>query len=204
MTGLLVSSTFTVNYKINGVAQTAITGVTSDGTGAGSFTSANMTAANDGQTLQITGLTKTSGVAPNCTQSFTQNVTLQVNPLPTLTGATQASRVCEGSGAQINMTGLLVSSTFTVNYKINGVVQTAITGVTSNGAGAGSFTSANMTAANDGQTLQITGLTKTSGVAPNCTQSFTQNVTLQVNPLPTLTGATLASEYVKDRERRSI
>ncbi|MFV8348038.1 hypothetical protein ACNQGX_18270, partial [Flavobacterium sp. ZB4P13] len=142
-----------------------------------------LTAANNGQTLQITGITTTSAT-PNCSQAFTQNVTLSVNPSPTLTGAAQAASVCVGSGATINLTGLLASSTSTVAYTINGVAQTAVTGVVANGSGASSFTSAALTAANNGQTLQITGITTTSAT-PNCSQAFTQNVTLSVNPSPT-------------------
>ena len=283
LTGLLASSTSTVSYKINGVAQTPVAGVVANGAGSASFTSAALTAANNGQILQITGITVTSA-APNCSGVFAQNVTMSVsatsvggtvssnqticyntqpanltlagqtgnvvkwqyasdaaftvpnyiavaattlpgatignlttntyfravvqsgvcptansssilvtiNPLPTLTGAAQSATVCAGSGATINLTGLLASSTSTVAYTINAVVQTPVAGVVANGSGAASFTSAALTAANNGQILQITGITVTSA-APNCSQIFTQNVTLSVNPLPTLTGASQAS-----------
>ena len=109
--------------------------------------------------------------------------TTTINPLPTLTGASQAALVCAGSGATINLTGLLANSTSTINYTINGSAQTPLTGVVASGTGA-SFTSANLTAANNGQTLQITSVTTTSAT-PNCTQSFAQNVTLSVRPTPT-------------------
>ncbi len=108
-----------------------------------------------------------------------------VNPLPTLTGASQASDVCEGSAATINLTGLLANSTSTISYTINGIAQTAVTGVVANGSGNGSFTTTVLTAANNGQNLQITGITSTS-VTPNCSQAFTQNVTLTVNTVPVL------------------
>jgi hypothetical protein len=95
--------------------------------------------------------------------------------------------VCIGSTATINLAGLLASSTSTVNYSINGVAQTAVTGVVANSSGVASFTSAALTAANNGQTLQITGITVTSAT-PNCTASFTQNVTLSVDTAdPTFT-----------------
>ncbi len=191
LTGLITNSTSTINYTINGVAQTPVTNVVANGSGAASFTSANLTAANNGQTLQITSVTITSAT-PNCTTSFTQNVTLSVNPNPTLTGATQAATVCAGSGATINLIGLLANSTSTINYTINGSAQTPVTGVVANGSGDASFTSANLTAANNGQTLRITGVTVTSAT-PNCTASFTQDVTLSVNPNPTLTGASQAA-----------
>jgi intracellular sulfur oxidation DsrE/DsrF family protein len=189
--GLLANSTSTINYTINSVAQTPVTGVIANGSGAASFTSANLTAGNNGQTLRITSVTVTSAT-PNCSASFTQDVILSVNPNPTLTGASQAAAVCAGSGATINLTGLRASTTSTINYTINAVAQTPVTGVVSNGSGAASFTSANLTAANNGQTLQITGVTITSAT-PNCSASFTQNVTLTVRPNPTLTGASQAS-----------
>ncbi|HEX8516667.1 MAG TPA: PKD domain-containing protein [Bacteroidia bacterium] len=191
LAGLLANSISTINYSINGIAQAAITGITANASGAASFTSSNLTAANNGQTLQITQVTTTSST-PNCSQSFTQNVTLSVNPVPALTGASQAAAVCAGSGATINLTGLLANSTSTINYSINGVAQTAVTGITANASGAASFTSANLTAANNGQTLQITQVTATSAT-PNCSKSFTQNVTLSVNPVPALTGASQAA-----------
>ncbi|UUF15350.1 MULTISPECIES: T9SS sorting signal type C domain-containing protein [Flavobacterium] len=191
LTGLLASSTSTVSYTINSVAQTPVTGVTATAGGTASFTTPALTAANNGQTLQITGITTTSST-PNCSQSFTTNVTLAVNPTPTLTGASQAATVCVGSSATINLTGLLASSTSTVSYTINGVAQTPVTGVTATAGGTASFTSAALTAANNGQTLQITGITTTSNT-PNCSQSFTTNVTLAVNPSPTLTGASQAA-----------
>ncbi|MEO8238006.1 MAG: T9SS sorting signal type C domain-containing protein, partial [Flavobacterium sp.] len=162
--------------------------------GAGSFTSAALTAANNGQTLQITGVTTTS-TTPNCSAAFTQNVTLSVRPTPTLTGASQSAAVCPGSGALISLTGLLASSTSTINYSINGVAQTAITGVVANASGAGSFTSAALTAANNNQTLQITGVTTTSAT-PNCPAAFTQNVILSVNPNLTASVSIIASPSV--------
>ena len=191
LTGLLSGSTSTINYTINSVAQTPVTGVVANAGGAASFTSAALTAANNGQTLRITSVTTTS-TTPNCTASFTRDVTLSVNATPTLSGASQAAAVCAGSGATINLTGLLAGSTSTINYTINGVAQTPVTGVVANGSGAASFTSAALTAANNGQTLQITGVTTTS-TTPNCTASFAQDVILSVNATPTLSGASQAA-----------
>ena len=187
LTGLLPNTTSTINYTINGVAQTAITGVTSNVSGAGSFTTPILTIANNGQILQITGVTNTSAT-PNCTSSFARNVTLAVNPIPTLTGASQPVAACVGSGTTINLTGLLPSVTSTISYSIDGVAQTAVTGVVSDALGAASFNSAALTAANNGQQLRITGVATTS-TTPSCSASFTQNVILSVNPVPTLTGA---------------
>ncbi len=124
------------------------------------------------------------GNGNTCTK-YTNCVTITVNPLPTLGGASQQAAVCAGTGATINMTGLLVSTTFTVDYTINGFAQTAITGVSSNSSGAASFITTNLTSSNNGQTLQITKLTVTTP-ATGCSADFTKEVTLAVNPLPTL------------------
>ena len=135
--------------------------------------------------MEITSVTTTSAT-PNCTASFTQDATLSVNATPTLSGASQAAAVCAGTGATINLAGLLVGSTSTINYTINGAAQAPVTGVVADGSGAASFTSAALTAANDGQTLEITSVTTTSAT-PNCTASFTQDVILTVNTAPVIT-----------------
>ncbi len=96
---------------------------------------------------------------------------------PTLGGASQLATVCAGSTAVINMTGLLPNVTNnTIEYSINAVAQTPVTGVNSDGSGNASFTTAALTAGNDGQTLQITKIIKQT-----CEANFTQNVTLAVN-----------------------
>ncbi|WP_278011493.1 T9SS sorting signal type C domain-containing protein [Flavobacterium gyeonganense] len=191
LTGLLPSTTSTINYTINGVAQTPITGVTSDASGTGSFTTPVLTIGNNGQILQITAITNTSAT-PNCTSSFARNVTLAVNATPTLTGASQPIATCVGFGATINLTGLLPNATSTINYSINGAAQTAVTGVVSDASGTASFSTVALTAANNGQQLRITGVA-TTNTTPNCSAAFTQNVTLSVNPAPTLTGASQAA-----------
>ncbi|MXO06314.1 T9SS sorting signal type C domain-containing protein [Flavobacterium sp. HBTb2-11-1] len=113
--------------------------------------------------------------------------TFTVNATPTLTGVTQSASVCPGSAATINLSGLLANSTSTVSYTINGAAQTA-TSVVASSTGAASFTTPALTGANNGQTLQITGITTTSST-PNCNQSFTSSITLSVNPLPTTANA---------------
>jgi len=96
---------------------------------------------------------------------------------PTLTGASQSATVCAGSGAIINMTGLVASSTGNaIDYTINGVAQTQVTGISADASGNASFTTSALTFGNNGQTLQITKITNST-----CNTSFTQNVTLAVN-----------------------
>ncbi|WP_281322900.1 hypothetical protein [Flavobacterium aestivum] len=125
----------------------------------------------------------TSNATPCLTGSpATSNVvTMTVNPMATLAGVSQDNAACAGSGAIINLTGLVPSSTSTLNYTINGVSQTDVTGVVANASGVASFTTPLLTTANNGQTLQVTGVTITSAI-PNCGASFLKNVTLNVNP----------------------
>jgi len=117
-------------------------------------------------------------------------VLISVNPVPTLTGATQSASVCAGSAATINLTGLQANSTSTISYSINGVDQTPVTGVVADAAGAANFTSASLTQVNNGQTLLITGITTTNAI-PNCTNPFNLSVTLSVNP--TTLGGTITA-----------
>ncbi len=182
LTGLLVSTTFTINYTIDGAVQAPATGIVSNASGAASFTTPALNyAAHNGKILRITSIAVTS-TTPNCTVTFNRDVTLVVRPLPTLSGASQ-SPVCSGSAAIINLTGLLASSTSTVSYTIDGTAQTPVTGVVANASGAASFpTPALNYATHNGKILQITGITITSA-SPNCLGAFAQNVTLNVEPL---------------------
>jgi hypothetical protein len=75
------------------------------------FQHANLTTANNGQTLQITSITTTSAT-PNCTTSFTQNVILSVNPLPTVFNVTFSGSLC--GSAVISLDGSQVG----VNYAL--------------------------------------------------------------------------------------
>ena len=193
LAGLLPNSTSTISYTINGTNQTPVTNLVANAAGNASFTSPNLSATNNGQTLQITGVTTTSAT-PDCSASFTQNVTLGVNPNPTLSGATQDATVCNGSTATINLTGLLPNSVSTVSYLINGSAQTPVTVVTADGSGNANFTSAVLTAANNGQILQITGITTTSAT-PNCSSVFTQELTLSVDPV-TVGGTVSANQTI--------
>ncbi len=183
LTGLIPGSTSTIFYSINGISQPSVAGVVSNGSGNASFTSANLTAANNGQVLRVTGVSTTSN-SPTCARTFSIITLLSVNASPTLSGASQATPVCLSGPATINITGLVANSTNnTINYTINGVAQTPVTGVNANGSGAASFNTSALTVANNGQILQVTGITNGT-----CSQSFTQNVTLSVGTINTWLG----------------
>ena len=147
-------------------------------------------------TVTISGTPTTAGSFPytiilngGC-GTLNQSFWIYVKPLPTLSEAIQQATVCDGTSATINLTGLLANSTSTIAYTINGIAQTPVTGVTANASGAASFITAPLTETNNGQTLQITGITVTSAPT-NCSDSFTQNVTLSVDPASV--GGTVAS-----------
>lgn len=120
----------------------------------------------------------------------TASVTVSITVTPTLNTIAQPVQACAGSGASINLTGLTAVDTFTVNYTINGVAQMPIAGIISDGSGNASFTSAVLSALNNGEVLQVTSLTNT-GAHSSCTQTFTgKTVTLAVNATGTWLGAT--------------
>ncbi|PKB16497.1 hypothetical protein [Flavobacterium sp. 5] len=127
------------------------------------------------------GTTTITASAAGCNGTATTTYIVTTNPSPTLTGASQASPICEGSSATINLTGLVINSTSTVNYTITGDAPQSVT-VVADPSGNGNFTTRALTVANDnGRNLQITGITITSST-PNCPANFTQNVTLNVKP----------------------
>jgi hypothetical protein len=104
---------------------------------------------------------------------------------PTLGGASLASsNVCNGAGAQVHLTGLLPSRTFTLEYSIDGVSQTSVPGVISDASGNASFTTRNLTSDDNQKTLLITGLTDNE---TSCSKTFSTSLTLNVVPLPTAT-----------------
>jgi len=72
-----------LNYTINNVAQTAITGVVADALGNGSFTVA-IAAINNSKTLAITSITRTD-LSPSCATTINANntVVIAVQPLVT-------------------------------------------------------------------------------------------------------------------------
>ncbi len=141
----------------------------------------------NGGTIAIQGMPTVAGAfnytvtaTGSACSNPTANGSITVNPTPTLTGASQAAAVCQGSSASINLTGLLPNSTSTIAYSINTTAQMPVTSVVADGSGMASFATSALTLANNGQTLTVTGVTVTSAT-PNCSASFTKDVTLAVN-----------------------
>jgi hypothetical protein len=125
-----------------------------------------------------------------CNTSFAQSSNswaVMINPLPTLTSAAldNTEGVCPGNGAKINLTGLLANTTNSITYNINGGTNQTASGVVANALGEGSFTTVNLTYANNGQKLTITSVSITSNT-PTCDQSFSKEVILVVKKPTTI------------------
>jgi len=129
-----------------------------------------------------------------CSIANSAPVLISVNPVPTLTTASQAAPVCAGSAATINLTGLLANSTSTISYSINGIAQPDATGVVADGAGTANFTTDNLPEVNNGQPLLITGITTTIPTS-NCSYTFNLPMNLSVNPT-TLVGTITAIQPI--------
>lgn len=194
LSGLLPEKIFSLDYTINGEVQSAKTGLYSDVSGNSGFTTTALTAANDGQILRITNITITSET-PNCSSVFSEEVTLSVNPLPTLTGATLEEPVCEGSSAAVNLTGLLAATTFTLYYTINDIDQTPVSGLVADASGNAAFMTPALSAANNGQVLQVYGI-EITGETPACYQGFAEDVILEVIPASVGGSASATGEAV--------
>ncbi|GAB1451574.1 hypothetical protein MASR2M47_16300 [Draconibacterium sp.] len=191
LSGLLANSTFSLEYKINNIAQTPISGLSADASGISAFNTPVLTAANNGHILQITGITVTSQ-SPGCSKTFSQDVILSVNALPTLTGAAQASAACSGSAATIHLTGLTPGSTYAVGYTINGGSNLSASGLTVDGSGNSSFNTEILTTGNNGQTLNIFGI---QNETTNCAKSFNYDIILLVDPV-TVSGTPSANQTI--------
>lgn len=184
LTGLLPSTTFVLNYNINGGTTVTTPSINANATGDASFT-IQVTEGNNGQLLTVTSIERTD-VTPSCTLALTANntMTLGVNPLPTVADV-EASVVCgDGESTTITLTGLLPNSTSDVDYTINGGTAATATNVTANASGEAAFTLP-LSVANNGQELEIVSLTRTD-ITPNCTKPVTGvSATLIINERPT-------------------
>ncbi|WP_321369685.1 GEVED domain-containing protein [uncultured Draconibacterium sp.] len=133
------------------------------------------------QTMAGTYTVVGHNISEDCDLQMTGNVIVSINPLPSLTGAEQDETICAGVQATINLSGLVPSTSFSLDYTIDGVPQTQETGLTADGSGNSTFLTPVLDENDDGKTLQITGITITSST-PNCVQAFTQDVILNVQP----------------------
>lgn len=184
LTGLLPSSTFVLNYNINGGATVTTSSITADATGEASF-QIELAEENDGQVLTVTGIERTD-ITPSCTIALTANntVVLTVNPLPVVTDVTTSIVCGDGEMTTVTLTGLLPGSTSDIDYTINGGTTATESGVVANASGEATFTIP-LTIGNNGQELEIVSLTRID-ITPNCTKAVTGiSATLTINERPT-------------------
>ncbi|MGE5406888.1 MAG: hypothetical protein ACM3NR_04165, partial [Methanosarcina sp.] len=189
LTGLPISTSLTIHYKINEVSQTAVS-QSSDAYGVIDFNTRNLTnSADNGKTLEITSITV---LATTCTTNFTdQKCVLNVAPDITYSDVIQAD-ACNGSGSFITLTGLCPNTTFDINYTIDGSPYSA-TSVGSDGIGTASFMSVPFVTANNGKRLYIKKIT-INGTACFKTYNDYTNITVNSVPAPLITGPSSACQ----------
>jgi len=126
----------------------------------------------------------TDGVT-GCT-AFDGPMAVSVNPTPTLASVSQATAVCDGVMATINLTGLLPGTTQSLNYSIGSGATITTVSVSSDQNGNGSFSLPLSYTADNGQVLTVTAISIAAG-GITCTEAFTINnsTPLMVNPLTT-------------------
>jgi hypothetical protein len=128
LNGLMANSTFTVYYSVDGSAQLPVTGVTSNASGVANFTTSTLTDASNGKEVLVTGL-RLSPI--NCLSNFSSNNfdTLIIDPRPTVSISAN-DFVCQGQNAPVDFyfTG---TGNWIMNYKVDGVAQTALNQATS-------------------------------------------------------------------------
>ncbi|CAM3626591.1 gliding motility-associated C-terminal domain-containing protein [Flavobacterium chungbukense] len=181
--GLLPSTTSTIAYSIDGVAQTPVTGVAADGSGNGFFETGVLTAVNNGKTLRVTTVT-TTNATPSCTSTVNRDVTLSIN----------ASSV----GGTIASVAAICSGTSPANLVLSGNNGSVIRWQKSTDSGFSTrtdinITSTTLTSANIGN---LTASTYFRAIVQNgdCAAVFSDAVLVTVNALPavlSLTGSTI-------------
>ncbi|MCF8415481.1 MAG: gliding motility-associated C-terminal domain-containing protein [Crocinitomicaceae bacterium] len=157
------SANWSIGYTLNGVAQVPATGVTSPislGNAAGVYV-------------------VTSVADANCTNTASGTQTITLNALPTVTSVTGGAVYCSGyplSPINVAVTG---SPNWSVNYTLNGIAQTAVTGGSS--------------PLSLGTTPGIYVVTNISDA--NCSNTASGTQTITVNALPAVTGVAGGAIY---------
>lgn len=193
LSGLIPSSTFGLTYTINGQQRDPVSSVTATTLGVAEF-SVQLFNTDLNRQLAITQITR-NDVSPFCTANITSDnliSSLNVSPTPTLGVIEQSQTVCENNDALIVLNGLLPNSVSTIEYSIDGIVQTPITNISSNSSGSASF-SKTLAATDADKTLTVTKIIRTDADA--CQQNFSANTTLRVD-LQTIAGSVSSNDAV--------
>lgn len=134
---------------------------------------------NNAVTGRYSATLTVSTIQSGVTYSDAETILIDVNPLPTLGSATQPISACPESGAVVQLSGLVPNSTFELYYAINAGATNTVSGLVSSAEGTSSFVTIPLAAANNGQTLLISGI-KITNPASNCSSVFANTVTLSV------------------------
>ena len=164
LSSLLANTSYTVNYKRNGVAQSA-QAISSNASGV--LTINNLTSGTYSELiLTLSG----------CSSSAQSPVTLSDPAAPAISSTATANPTsCSGSNGTITLNGLTANTTYTVNFSKNSVTQSA-QNITSNASGtaiitglsAGTYSNINVTI-NNCVSANVGPLTLSDPAAPSVT-----------------------------------
>ncbi|MEI8280246.1 MAG: immunoglobulin domain-containing protein, partial [Bacteroidota bacterium] len=165
LSGLSASTSYTINYNKNGVAQTALT-----------------TPSNASGVITISGLTATTYsnltvTKTGCSSSPMSSVVLTEPSAPTPIASYVNPSTCNGTNGSITLNNLIPSSSYTINYSKAGITQTPVV-ATSNASGvvvisnlsAGTYSSISATKSYCVSNLAGT-ITLSDPIAPSITSS---------------------------------
>ncbi len=173
VTGLATApATYTLEYEIDGVAQTAVTGLTA---AANTFLTRVLNNADNGVNLVVTSVTRTDQ-AIDCSQTtgFTTRV-LDVKPIPTINAIADMS-YCEGESVSILLSD--VTSSASTDYSWSGGADVGISDGSDTGSGI-----AEITGTASGSPLPITRTISVDATLNGCVAP-TETFDVTVNPIP--------------------
>jgi hypothetical protein len=129
----------------------------------------------------------------NCTSAvFTSAASITVDPIPTISGVSQDTVVCDGDDAMFTITGLVPNSTNTIRYTLDGGgTNTSVPGIVADASGEATLTIPAISVADHGATVLINGIRLTAHpmvtvTPPDCALGANVSTTLQVNEAPTI------------------
>lgn len=173
-------SDWTLNYTVNGTA------FTSEGTGNPASHAVNLGNIHSGSVVKLVSLTQ-RGNASNmkCENlALTDEFTIIVNDIPTVSIASHTDSICTGSTADVNVVvdNVKVGENWIIIYRMSNEASNR----TFSGSGPGSYVFTTPVQTNTGTThttvdVSIIRIVNTS-ITPNCTDDSTMSVTIVISP----------------------
>jgi gliding motility-associated-like protein len=198
------NNTATFGVSLNGEPGKSVTlGWLEGSTGkSGTFAlGANPPSTTTPSTITTSNLTTTTSVilqsiqyttTPTCPQNLYTNAiaTVTVNPKPNVTINSVTTPVCQGSTSNVSYTvsGMASTTTWILNYKVNGTAQTAITGT-----GSGTFNLTTPNLPNGLVPVEMVSIA-TTNLGTNCTSGTLSGVTMNIAVDATTTPGTVAAD----------